>query len=219
MSAPPSPQGYKKGFATIVDANVVTLLVAFILFILATAGVNGFAFMLGLGTIVSLFTAVLATQAILLSLRGTKRAAGAVGAGRRPSSASAHLRLHGRVEVVLLDVGRDPAHRRARDRRQGPELRHRLRVRHADHRLAGAGGDRRAGARRDRAGGLRRREDPDASRTRSSARTSSRSRRRAVGPHERRSRTRCDSEFGLAEQPIVEVDRPDVRASRSRTPR
>ena len=51
-------QGYKKGFATIVDANIVTLLVAFILFILATAGVKGFAFVLGIGTIVSLFTAV-----------------------------------------------------------------------------------------------------------------------------------------------------------------
>jgi SecD/SecF fusion protein len=64
--------GYKKGLSTILDANVVTLLVAFILFVLATAGVRGFAFTLGVGVIVSLFTAVLATQAILLSLRGTK---------------------------------------------------------------------------------------------------------------------------------------------------
>ena len=63
--------GYKKGFATIVDANIVTLLVAFILFILATAGVKGFAFVLGIGTLVSLFTAVLATQAIILSLRNS----------------------------------------------------------------------------------------------------------------------------------------------------
>src|SRR3712207_8645436 len=38
--------GYRKGFSTIVDANVVTLLVAFILFVLATAGVKGFALML-----------------------------------------------------------------------------------------------------------------------------------------------------------------------------
>jgi SecD/SecF fusion protein len=64
--------GYRKGLTAIIDANVVTLLVAFILFILATAGVKGFAFMLGLGVIVSLFTAVLATQAILFSLRGTR---------------------------------------------------------------------------------------------------------------------------------------------------
>ena len=78
-------QGYKKGFATIVDANIVTLLVAFILFILATAGVKGFAFVLCIGTVVSLFTAVLATQAILLSMRGTRllQRPSALGAGKQ----------------------------------------------------------------------------------------------------------------------------------------
>jgi SecD/SecF fusion protein len=77
-------QGYKKGFATIVDANIVTLLVAFILFILATAGVKGFAFVLGVGTMVSLFTAVLATQAILLTMRGSRllQKPSALGAGK-----------------------------------------------------------------------------------------------------------------------------------------
>ena len=57
--------GYRKGIATIIDANVITLLTAFILFVLATAGVKGFAFILGVGTIVSLFTAVVFTQALL----------------------------------------------------------------------------------------------------------------------------------------------------------
>jgi SecD/SecF fusion protein len=57
--------GYSKGFKTIVDANVITLFTAFILFVLATAGVKGFAFTLGVGTVVSLFTAVVFTQAIL----------------------------------------------------------------------------------------------------------------------------------------------------------
>jgi SecD/SecF fusion protein len=57
--------GYKHGFAAIVDANVVTFMTAFILFALATAEVKGFALMLGIGTLVSLFTAVLATQAAL----------------------------------------------------------------------------------------------------------------------------------------------------------
>src|SRR5215216_4104098 len=58
-------QGYKRGIATIIDANVITLFTAFILFVLATAGVKGFAFTLGIGTLVSLFTAVLFTQAVL----------------------------------------------------------------------------------------------------------------------------------------------------------
>jgi SecD/SecF fusion protein len=57
--------GYRRGFAAIVDANVVTFMTAFILFALATAEVKGFAFTLGIGTLVSLFTAVLATQAAL----------------------------------------------------------------------------------------------------------------------------------------------------------
>jgi SecD/SecF fusion protein len=57
--------GYKRGFAAIVDANVVTFMTAFILFALATAEVQGFAFVLGIGTLLTLFTAVLATQAAL----------------------------------------------------------------------------------------------------------------------------------------------------------
>jgi SecD/SecF fusion protein len=63
--------GYKKGLTAIMDANIVTVLVAFILFVLATAGVRGFALTLAVGVILSLFTAVLATQAMLYALRGT----------------------------------------------------------------------------------------------------------------------------------------------------
>jgi SecD/SecF fusion protein len=80
--------GYKRGIATIVDANVVTLLTAFILFVLATAGVKGFAFTLGVGTIVSLLTAVVFTQALLGSMSRTRllrspAALGATGKARR----------------------------------------------------------------------------------------------------------------------------------------
>ncbi len=57
--------GYKRGIATIVDANVITLITAFILFALATSNVKGFAFTLGVGTFASLFTAVVFTQAFL----------------------------------------------------------------------------------------------------------------------------------------------------------
>jgi SecD/SecF fusion protein len=64
--------GYKRGIATIIDANVVTLLTAFILFVLATSGVKGFAFTLGVGTIVSLLTAVVFTQALLGSMSRTR---------------------------------------------------------------------------------------------------------------------------------------------------
>jgi SecD/SecF fusion protein len=77
--------GYRRGIATIVDANVVTLLTAFILFVLATAGVKGFAFTLGVGTIVSLLTAVVFTQALLLSMSRSRllRSPSALGAARQ----------------------------------------------------------------------------------------------------------------------------------------
>jgi SecD/SecF fusion protein len=76
--------GYRRGIATIVDANVVTLLTAFILFVLATAGVKGFAFVLGIGTIVSLLTAVVFTQALLLSMSRSRllRSPSVLGASR-----------------------------------------------------------------------------------------------------------------------------------------
>src|SRR5208282_4028311 len=64
--------GYKRGFAAIVDANVVTFMTAFILFALATAEVKGFAFTLGIGVLLSLFTAVLATQAALGTMSQTR---------------------------------------------------------------------------------------------------------------------------------------------------
>jgi SecD/SecF fusion protein len=75
--------GYRRGIATIIDANVVTLLTAFILFVLATAGVKGFAFTLGVGTIVSLLTAVVFTQALLSSMSHARflRSPAALGAG------------------------------------------------------------------------------------------------------------------------------------------
>ncbi len=75
--------GYRKGLTAIIDANVVTIMTAFILFVLATADVKGFAFTLGIGVIVSLFTAVLATQAILMTMGDSRTIArpSALGAG------------------------------------------------------------------------------------------------------------------------------------------
>jgi SecD/SecF fusion protein len=79
-------QGYRKGFATIVDANVVTAITAMVLFVVATASVRGFALMLLIGTALSMFTAVLATRAILALVAGfgwfdNPRLMGATGTG------------------------------------------------------------------------------------------------------------------------------------------
>jgi SecD/SecF fusion protein len=62
--------GYRKGFNTIVDANVVTAITAAVLFMAATGGVKGFALMLLIGTLISMVTAVAATRALLGVLAG-----------------------------------------------------------------------------------------------------------------------------------------------------
>ena len=123
--------GYRKGIATIIDANVITLLTAFILFVLATAGVKGFAFTLGVGTLVSLFTAVVFTRACSALLGRTRflSSPALLGAGRqrRPLDfdfAGASKWFFSISGVILAD-------RRARVRDLAAQLRHRLRVRHA----------------------------------------------------------------------------------------
>ncbi len=62
--------GYRKGFSTIVDANVVTMITAFVLFAVASGGPKGFALMLLIGTALSMFTAVAVTRALLGLLSG-----------------------------------------------------------------------------------------------------------------------------------------------------
>jgi SecD/SecF fusion protein len=62
--------GYGKGFHTILDANVVTVITAMVVFLIATADVKGFALMLLIGTVISLITAVAATRAMLGLLSG-----------------------------------------------------------------------------------------------------------------------------------------------------
>ena len=64
--------GYGKGFHTILDANVVTMITAMVIFLIAVADVKGFALMLLIGTVISLITAVAATRALLGLLSGFK---------------------------------------------------------------------------------------------------------------------------------------------------
>ncbi len=78
--------GYTKALRTIIDANVVTIGVAFILFTLATAGIKGFALTLLIGTLLSLFTAVLATSAILGSMARSRVLRRPSALGVKPSS-------------------------------------------------------------------------------------------------------------------------------------
>jgi len=62
--------GYQKAFLTILDANVTTLIAAFILFQFGTGPIKGFATTLSIGIMASMFTALVVTRLIfdILSL-------------------------------------------------------------------------------------------------------------------------------------------------------
>ncbi len=60
--------GFKKAFTTILDANVTTLIATFVLMILGTGAIRGFAITLAIGIVLSLFTAITFTRFILKNL-------------------------------------------------------------------------------------------------------------------------------------------------------
>lgn len=59
--------GFKTAFVTIMDANITTFLAGFILLLMATGPVKGFAVMLMIGIVSSIFTAVFCTRTFFLA--------------------------------------------------------------------------------------------------------------------------------------------------------
>lgn len=59
--------GFKKAYSAIIDGNVTTLIAALVLGIMGTGTVKGFAQTLGLGIVVSMFTALFVTKIIMNS--------------------------------------------------------------------------------------------------------------------------------------------------------
>ncbi len=62
--------GYERAFATIVDANVTTLIAALVLFGIGTGAVKGFAVTLSLGLLTSMLTGLMFTRAIVNAIFG-----------------------------------------------------------------------------------------------------------------------------------------------------
>lgn len=60
--------GFHRAFATIIDSHVTTIITAVVLFLLGTGSLKGFAITLGLGIILSLFTAITVSRFLLQSL-------------------------------------------------------------------------------------------------------------------------------------------------------
>ncbi len=58
-------KSFKNSTSTIVDGNITTLIVAFVLYLLGSGMVKGFGLVLGLGVVLSMFTALFVSKAIL----------------------------------------------------------------------------------------------------------------------------------------------------------
>lgn len=65
--------GYERAFATILDANITTFLVAIILFSIGTGPIKGFAVTLSLGLLTSMFTSILVTRMLVNWVYGGHR--------------------------------------------------------------------------------------------------------------------------------------------------
>ena len=77
-------EGYEKGFRAILDGNITTLITAFILFAFSSGSVRGFAVLLSIGVVLSMFTAIVVTRALLgvVSSRGFHLSAGMMGVSK-----------------------------------------------------------------------------------------------------------------------------------------
>ena len=64
--------GFKRAFTTILDSNTTTIIAAFVLFMFGTGNIRGFAITLGLGVVLSMFTAITLTQYMLKLLVNAK---------------------------------------------------------------------------------------------------------------------------------------------------
>ena len=65
--------GYSRAIATIIDANLTTLIASILLYVFGSGPVRGFSVTLGIGIITSLFTAILFTRMlIVLWINATK---------------------------------------------------------------------------------------------------------------------------------------------------
>ena len=65
--------GFERAVATILDANLTTLIVALILYAVGTGPIKGFAVTLSVGIVTSMFTAIVGTRAIVNLIYGGRR--------------------------------------------------------------------------------------------------------------------------------------------------
>ena len=65
--------GYEKALLTIADANITTLIASIVLFSFGTGAIKGFAVTLSIGIVTSMFTAIVASRALINLIYGGKK--------------------------------------------------------------------------------------------------------------------------------------------------
>jgi preprotein translocase subunit SecD len=65
--------GFEKAFSAILDSNVTTFIAGVVLFVFGTGAIKGFAIVLSLGILTSMFTALMGSRALLTLMFGGKR--------------------------------------------------------------------------------------------------------------------------------------------------
>jgi preprotein translocase subunit SecD len=65
--------GYDRAFSAILDGNLTTLIAAFVLFLFGTGPIKGFAVVLSLGIVTSMFTSIMGTRAVVNLVYGGKK--------------------------------------------------------------------------------------------------------------------------------------------------
>ena len=65
--------GYDRAFVSILDANITTLIVALILFLIGSGPVQGFAVTLSIGILTSMFTAIVMTRGLVNMVVGGRK--------------------------------------------------------------------------------------------------------------------------------------------------
>jgi len=65
--------GFDKAFSAILDSNITTLIAGVVLWVFGTGAIRGFAVVLSLGILTSMFTALLGSRALLTLMYGGKR--------------------------------------------------------------------------------------------------------------------------------------------------
>ena len=60
--------GFRRALSAVMDGNITTIIVAVVLYLFGTGTIKGFAITLGIGIVISVFTAVVITKMLLKAI-------------------------------------------------------------------------------------------------------------------------------------------------------